>query len=390
MIKRDFDVARFIARHLSGEITPEESSRLETWLKESDAHQALFQKICDELNYKQYLEKRKSFDANAGWEEVNRRIKKKNRRTVYMNVLRYAAIILLPVLFVTLSINYSPVIPSLEHDILATPTILPGEAKAILTLDDGQTVYLDKNAVDQKQVQLSNTKIQVDSTTLNYRLAKKEAVQNSPVYNKVEIPCGGEYTLVLNDGTKVSLNSMSSLRFPVVFGTGSREVELTGEAFFQVTPSKQPFIVHTRGMKIEVLGTIFNISAYPGEEYQTTLVSGSVKVNSGNGESLILKPSQQALLSVGSGEMQVRTVDVSFYTSWVNGKIYFKDQRLEDIMKILSRWYGIEVKYANENIKNMRFGCHVDRYSEITPFVELLEATKNVKVSINNKTIIFQ
>lgn len=390
MINRDFDIARLIAKHLSGEITPEERTQLETWQKENVRHQDLFRKVCDELNYKQHVEKQKNFDVIVGWNEINRRIKAKKRRALCINVLRYAAIILLPVLFVTLSVQYNSVSPSLKHDKLATTMILPGEAKAILTLDDGQTIFLNKSATDSQQIQLSNSRIQVDSTTLSYRLAKKAVVRSSSlIYNKVEIPSGGEYSLVLNDGTKVCLNSMSSLRFPVVFSADKREVELTGEAYFEVSSSKQPFIVHTKGMQIEVLGTTFNISAYSGEESHATVVSGSVKVHSDKGASLILKPSQQALLSE-NGEMQMRTVDLIFYTSWVKGKIYFKDQRLEDIMKTLSRWYGIEVKYANESVKNIRFGCHVDRYSEITPFVELLEATKNVKININNKTITFQ
>lgn len=390
MIKQDFAIARLIAAFLSGEITPEEHTKLDAWREESEINEALFQKICSEENYKLRMAKRQDFDITTGWDEVEKRIKGKERRAGYMNLLRYAAIILLPVLVVTLSLNYTPVNQLHKgNQMLAATHILPGEAKAILTLDNGETLYLDKNSTDKKQV-LSDTRIKVDSTTLNYRLAQKRAMQNTPIYNKVEIPCGGEYALVLNDGTKVRLNSLSSLRFPVVFGTGKREVELTGEAYFEVAKNGEPFIVHTKGMKIEVLGTAFNVSAYPGEEYQTTLVSGSVKVNSDKGGSLVLKPSQQALLSPGSGSMQVRTVDVAFYTSWVKGKIYFKDQRLEDIMKTLSRWYDIDVKYANEEIKNKRFGCNVDRYGEITPFVELLEATKDVKISINHKTIIFQ
>lgn len=391
MIKQDFDIARLIAGYLSGEITPEEQIKLDAWRKASDTNEALYQKICSDENYKQHAVNQQQYDIATGWSEVEKRIKGKKRRGVYMNFLRYASIILLPMLIATLSLYYTPANQSHDNErLLAAPHILPGEAKAILTLDNGQIVYLDKNATKEKQTQLSGSRIQVDSTTLNYRLAQKQAAQNSPIYNKVEIPCGGEYALVLNDGTKVRLNSISSLRFPVVFGAGSREVELTGEAYFEVAKSGQPFIVHTKGMKIEVLGTTFNISAYPGEEYQATLISGSVKVNSERGESLILKPSQQASLSPESGNMKVRTVDVAFYTSWVKGKIYFKDQRLEDIMKTLSRWYDIDVKYANEEVKNARFGCHVDRYEEITPFVELLEATKNVKISIEHKTIIFQ
>ena len=142
-------------------------------------------------------------------------------------------------------------------------------------------------------------------------------------------------------------------------------------------------------MQVEVLGTTFNISAYPNEEYQTTLVNGSVKVSAEKGESLILKPSQQATIALGSNSIQVRTVDTSFYTSWVKGKIYFKDQRLEDIMKTLSRWYDMNVVYENEGLKNIRFGCNLNRYEEITPFVKLLEKTEEVHVKIEGNTITF-
>ena len=196
-------------------------------------------------------------------------------------------------------------------------------------------------------------------------------------------------SLTLPDGTLVYLNSESTLSYPSRFDNDTRNVTLQGEAYFEVNKTGHPFTVSTQGMQIEVLGTTFNISAYPGEEYQATLVSGSVKVDTGEGQSLVLKPSQQASLIPGSGNIQVRTVDTAFYTSWVKGKINFKDQRLEDIMRILSRWYNIEVDYSDEALKNLRFGCYVNRYEEIAPFLELLEATENIHVKINGKTIIF-
>lgn len=118
----------------------------------------------------------------------------------------------------------------------------------------------------------------------------------------METPRGGEYALLLSDGTKVHLNAMTSLRFPVTFDNGPRKVELEGEAYFEVCKTGQPFIVCTQGMQVEVLGTTFNISAYPQEEYQTTLVNGSVKVNTETGESCILKPSQQATISLGNSK----------------------------------------------------------------------------------------
>lgn len=386
MIKKDFHAARLISRYLTGEITPEESAYLEEWRKEDKSHELLFRKICSEEYLAQHARQKMDYDPQAGWQGVEKRIRKMNYRRKYLKLMQYAAILIVPVVILTLALHPTPEMRLMNDSrLLAAQQIQPGGAKAILTLDDGETIFLDENIT---QEQLAGKQIHVDSTTLNYRSAQNTTEREVPIYNKVDIPQGGEYALVLNDGTRVHLNSMSSLRFPVTF-RGRREVELTGEAYFEVTHTGEPFIVHTQGMQIEVLGTVFNISAYPGEEYRATLVSGSVKVDAGAGGSLVLKPSQQASLMPGGSELQVRTVETAFYTSWVNGKINFKDQRLEDIMKILSRWYDIEVEYPHEALKNKRFGCYVNRYEEITPFLELLEATENVRYKINGKTITF-
>lgn len=390
MINADFRMARLIAGYLSGSLTPEERARLDEWRKESEEHESLFRRLSDEAYRERHEARRREYDPQAGWKEVERRIRRMDFRRRCLVVLRYAAILAVPLVVGVLAYRSVPeAAPETESRLaVAARPIAPGEAKAILTLDNGETLFLDKNA-GGRQAQLAGGQVQLDSTTLSYRAARQEAEQSAPIYNKVEIPQGGEYTLVLNDGTKVHLNSLSSLRFPVAFGAGRREVELTGEAYFEVSKSGQPFVVHTRGMQIEVLGTVFNVSAYPGEEYRTTLVSGSVKVKAEGGEPLVLKPSQQALWVPGGGEMQVRTVDTAFYTSWVKGKINFKDRRLEDIMKTLARWYDFEVAYADESLKEKRFGCYVNRYEEIAPFLGLLEATGNLRAGIQGKTITF-
>lgn len=388
MIKQDFHIANLIARYISGEITVEETKELTNWRKESLTHEVLFQKICNENNFKQHIEQSRSFNSSSGWKEVEKRIRRDNNRNKYIKISGYAAIIMLPILFVSISMRLISPTPFSNKEILIAQPILPGESKAILTLDNGQTICIDKKASDKLE-KIDDANIQIDSTMLNYQLAQRTTKEKKPEYNKVETPRGGEYALLLNDGTKVHLNAMSSLRFPVTFDEGARKVELEGEAYFEVSKTGQPFIVNINGMQVEVLGTTFNISAYPNEEYQTTLVSGSVKVNTATGESCVLKPSQQASVTPGSSSIQICKVDTEFYTSWVKGKIHFKDQRLEDIMKALSRWYDIDVVYANEKIKDIRFGCNVDRYSEITPFVKLLEKTEKVRVKINGKTITF-
>ena len=210
------------------------------------------------------------------------------------------------------------------------------------------------------------------------------------VMNTVTVPQGQRVHLTLSDGTKVWLNAKTKMEYPQSFKVSDqRIVKVDGEAYFEVSKTGQPFIVNVNGMQVEVLGTTFNISAYPNEEYQTTLVNGSVRVSAEKGESLILKPSQQATIVSGGNSIQLRTVDTSFYTSWVKGKINFKDQRLEDIMKTLSRWYDMNVVYENEKLKNIRFGCNLNRYEEITPFVKLLEKTEEVYVKIEGNTITF-
>lgn len=389
MIKQDFYIAGLIAKYVSGELTTEEEARLSEWRKGSPEHEALFQKICSEEHLRKQAQRSRLFDPAEGWKKVEKRIHANQRWSMSTRLLSYAAAIMLPIILAGAFIRF--ISPTLfpERNAITAQDIQPGSPRATLTLDNGQTIYLDSHT-DEMLEQTNGNRVRIDSTLLDYRTDElQNGISDAPIYNKVETPHGGEYNLLLSDGTKVHLNAMTSLRFPVNFGEGKREVELEGEAFFEVTKTGQPFTVQVNGMQVEVLGTTFNVSAYPQEEYQTTLVSGSVRVKSDNGESCLLVPSQQASLTPGTDGIEIRTVDTAFYTSWTKGKIYFKDQRLEDIMTILSRWYDMEVVYADKDTKDVLFGCHVDRYSEITPFVHLLEETGKVHVKIDGKRIIF-
>lgn len=384
MINHYFYISRLIARYLSDEIGEEEKAELTQWRNESPENERLFQEICKEDNLKQNLQKRQSFHLDEGWQGVQRKIQRHRFRHRLLNVCKYAAILILPIAIATVMIykgsnDYN--VP-LSH---ATEQIVPGSKKATLILDNGETIDL-KSTSGVKLKEKDGTIIKVDSTTLNYEQTPDRA-SDKLAYNKVNVPRGGEYQLTLSDGSRVLLNSMSSIRFPVQFAQDCRLVELEGEAYFEVSKTGRPFIVQTNGMKIEVLGTTFNISAYANEEYQTTLVSGSVKVHTADGSNRILKPSEQACITPGSNQINVRNVDTTFYTSWIHGKINFKDQRLEDIMKTLGRWYDMNVVYADEATKDLRFGCYINRYDEIPPFVELLEQTGRVTIKVEGKTI---
>lgn len=231
MIKQDFYIANLIARYLSEEITPEETIKLTTWREESTAHEILFKKICDEENQKQHFRQKTAFNPSSGWKEVEKRIKRNNNRSRYIKIVSYAAIILLPVLFVSISMKFtSPV--SLSDKQFIAQSILPGESQAILTLEDGQTIHINKETESLLE-KIDGARVHMDSTMLNYQVTSKTAKKNKPVYNKVETPRGGEYALLLSDGTKVHLNAMTSLRFPVTFDNGPRKVELEGEAYLK-------------------------------------------------------------------------------------------------------------------------------------------------------------
>ena len=383
MINQHFYIARLIARYLSDEIGEEEQAVLTRWRNESPENERLFQEICKEENIKQNMQKRQTFHAEDGWEGVQRKIQRHRFRHRILNICKYAAIFIFPVAIATVAIYKSGNEPQPLSQV--EEQIVPGGKKAVLILDNGEAIDL-KSTSGVELKEKDGTVIQVDSTVLNYQQAPARTSEKL-AYNKVNVPRGGEYQLMLSDGSKVQLNSMSSIRFPVQFAQDCRLVELEGEAYFEVSKTGQPFIVQTKGMKIEVLGTTFNISAYANEEYQTTLVSGSVKVQTENGSNRILKPSEQACITPGSNQINVRNVDTAFYTSWIHGKINFKDQRLDDIMKTLARWYDMDVVYENEATKELRFGCYVNRYNEITPLVKLLEQTGRVTVTVEGKTI---
>ena len=203
--------------------------------------------------------------------------------------------------------------------------------------------------------------------------------ETMPAMAEVTTGRGEEKTVILPDGTSVNLNSLSRIVYPGTFSGECRAVTLEGEALFNVTTTGIPFIVSTESMLIEVLGTSFDVRAYSGKPARTVLLRGSVRISSGSGDR-ILSPGQMATVHGEEGNIRIDEVDADFYTSWTRGKIFFRDERLEDILDELSHFYDFEVEYGNAAVKNLRFGCYVDRFDEITPFLDLLRRTGKVRI----------
>ena len=271
--------------------------------------------------------------------------------------------------------------------------IRPGKDDAILTLADGEQISLtqwnERVVTDRGGIRIEKS----DQGELVYRVQQSSAVQE----NKVETPRGGQYRIILADGSKVWLNASSSIRFPTAFVGDERKVELNGEAYFEVKKGDKPFRVVSDNQVVEVLGTAFNVNTYKEEGIsKTTLIEGSVSVRKKErldtqqalGER-ILKPGQQAWLFASNNTIAVEEVDVDVATAWKEGYFRFDRTDLQSIMRQVARWYDVEVEYRGELSKDLFVGA-IDRSEDIEEVLKVLKRGKiNVEI-VGRKLIVTQ
>lgn len=280
--------------------------------------------------------------------------------------------------------------------------IIPGGNKAILTLSDGSQIILNK----EKKGLLANR----DHITIRndqdgqvvFQMLKDAHPDPAPrniAYNTISTPKGGQYMIILPDGTRVWLNAASSLKFPAVFSGTERKVELRGEAYFEVKTlmgkggqKKIPFIVHTicaegdrREQEIRVLGTHFNINAYADEAVsKTTLLEGSVRVTQlSTHASRLLHPGQQANIS---HDIQLSDVDIEQVLAWKNGYFVFDNENLGSIMRKISRWYNVDIEYKG-NIQNKKFGGTISKFKNVSEVLKIMELTGVIHFEIEERRI---
>ena len=270
----------------------------------------------------------------------------------------------------------------------AANRILPGSNKAILTLADGSQIALDdtKNGVLANQGQTQVRKSAAGQVTYLKNDGGQTPAQH--VFNTVSTPRGGQYQIVLPDGTKVWLNSASSLKFPAFFSGNEREVELTGEGYFEVAKNKKmPFHVKIAGVDVEVLGTHFNIMGY-GDEQQvkTSLLEGKVKISKGQLNGMLL-PGQQAVIGNASQKIDIRTTDLEEAVAWKNGYFMFENESMESVMRKLSRWYNVNIEYRG-NFKGVVFSGSISRFEHVAEVLKTLELTDMVHFKIEERRII--
>ena len=282
--------------------------------------------------------------------------------------------------------------PSIELDQVAAidEKILPGGSKAKVVLEDGNIIDLESLDSDTT-IQLDGYSIHKNAKGgLSYILDSKQD-NDKIVYNTIVTPKNGEYYIVLPDGTKIWINSSSELRYPLTFASDSRQVDLKGEAYFEVNKLKKdhkniPFIVNSGNQKLEVLGTTFNINNKVGD-IKTTLVEGSVRLSYENGQKYLLKPNQQAIYHPQKSKISIVKVDPFYITSWKNGTFNFNNISIYEVMTILADWYDLEVEYRG-NLKDTYFTGTVSRYQQIDKVLQALEMTGSTKFKIQGRRII--
>ncbi|MEG1738229.1 MAG: DUF4974 domain-containing protein [Odoribacter sp.] len=262
----------------------------------------------------------------------------------------------------------------------------PGSFKAMLIAGNGC----------QYRLQDTTLRISVDSCFTVVNNGKQLSYANvletsteSEEQNTIIVPRGGEYEVVLSDQTKIYLNADSKLTFPVHFGKGKREVELEGEAYFIVSKdSIHPFIIRVGNrLNVEVLGTEFNITAYPDENtIATTLNQGSVQISDQQGI-LKLQPNQQSIFFKETGKMECRRVDASIYSAWTEGRIILENIPLKELMNRLSRWYDLQVVWHDEKSKDYHFSGEILRYENFSEILTMLEKATSVHFDVTGNQV---
>ena len=376
------EIENLIIKALFKEITDDEQRRLDEWLNISEGNRIFFDRLHSERYLKGAIGDRNRELRKEGWKRLEERTIGKRSHKIRIFVLRVAAMLALPLLvggiMWYISERGGADLP------LANQEIKIGGSKAVVTLSSGEQLSLFGDTivcVNDGLATLVNMK-----DTLNFMKSNHPVVADNS-YNVIQIPRGGEYKLFLSDNTEVFLNSDSEIRFPVKFGKGKRDVFLRGEAFFVVTKdASRPFVVNANDkMSVEVLGTQFNLQAYPDDAFvETTLNEGAVRVFNGK-QGVRLRPDEQAVYD--EGKFTVRKVDASSYSAWKEGRFMLLNHSLENIMTRLARWYNIDIFWENPEVKEYHFSGELARYEDFTEILRMLELATRVHFEVKDRTV---
>lgn len=317
--------------------------------------------------------------------EMKRFPERKRRNTIYRWPRYAAAAILLLAALVYLSVQRD-ILPGKQVAKNNMP-IVPGGNKALLTLEDGTQVALDQLEVGELVLQNHVVVDKMADGQLNYHKSRTVNSETAS-YHTITTPRGGQYQINLPDGTKVWLNAASSIRFPTTFNQAERTVKIEGEVYFDVEKLHgKPFVVLAKDQRITVLGTRFNVMAYPDEEtIETSLLEGKVAVSISD-KVYALAPGQRTTFHKEGGKVRISSVGVEEAVAWKAGYFKFNAEPIESIMRKISRWYDVEVAYEG-SMERKLFKGTVSRYGQVEEVLDLLALTGTVSFKIEGRRIV--
>lgn len=380
-------IDEYILLFRRGELSPSQQKELLDWLKADPTHQAYYQKMlqlytCLEMSEEGYLLK-----------QMQSSVHSRLHRQFHIQRFKRNAWRLASVAAIVVAMVGSILLWNTHNSETTTPIPTFGEAgssKAILTLANGEKISLTEQARRYITTPEGNL-IQQDSIghLQIHAIDSNKRQQTARLDNIVWVPQGGEYHLTLSDGTEVWLNAETKLKFPTRFSGDKRIVELSGEAYFEVTHNaSKPFIIRTDDINVKVLGTSFGVRSYQEENsIFTTLVSGSVEVQ-GTQKNVRLTPSHQAIFDKSTRNLAIKQVDTELYTGWKDGKMLYDNCPLEEILRDLKRRYSFEVFYSNSQVKQIPFTLNIRKHEKIDGVLELMQKTGRVDFDIKGNTII--
>lgn len=372
------DIETLILKYLQGKLAEGEKRQLDEWLKD-DRNKKLFSRLVNKQRILVKMERLDEYDWEKSWKVMERKLRERKKFSwkYWGMVASLLGIVLLGTwVFMEKNEKKSPVV--------VMRGVEPGGVFAELVLPDGKIVELNKDS-NNLFLGESGKVLRNENGVL---FLTQDSVQLQKVgYSEIRTPRGGEYQVVLPDNSIVWLNADSKLRFPLTFSGKERRVFASGELYFQVAKdSLSPFRIEVEGLyEVEVLGTEFNVRAYSDLPSATTLVDGRVLIRD-KGTKVVLKSGEQAVKGK-HGEVVVREVDVAPYIAWKQGYFLFEDERLEDILNELARWYDVNIFFENSSVREERFSVDMPRHESFEEVLRLIEQTRSIQIEIEGNNV---
>ena len=383
-MKNPFEFAKELLRYTRGELSKEEEKGIEQVLLEVKGMNTLVEELKDKNRIEHEMHIIAKFDTERALSKLKNR--KQVKRRGILSWIAAASVVVIAGVSAWILLSQEPDV----HNLPVAEKFEPGKAVVTLEMASGLKYRLDTLS---SVVRNNRVNVAFDNNDGVLKIKEQDSLADGATkeigYNTINVPYGGTYTVELCDGTKVYLNSGTTLEFPSRFDGKVRSVILKGEAYFDVARNvSKPFVVEVDEMKVKVLGTSFNVKSYVDEPgVYTTLVEGSVAILRDGQPEKKIKPGEQAYYNKGVGTLSIAEVDVNEFTSWKDGLFYFKDIALEEILRIVSRWYDLEVFYMNQGAKSVIYSGKLPMYSSVEDVLRKFEISGDVRFELKGRTL---